>query len=75
VCVTGFQYPLFTVTAVTGKLGFTLYATIQKYLEITVKYQFYTLTLLPRINPLNPNVRNEVIICYPYTLSIEVVMS
>ena len=26
----------------------------------------------PRFNPLNPNIKIQILICYPYTFSIEV---
>ena len=73
----GVQKPSFKSVLLVGlgKARLKLYATIQKYLEVTVKYQSLTFTLLPRINPLiNPHVKILIFICYPHIFSIEVII-
>ena len=40
--------------------------TVQRYVLIR-----HGVFMQPRFNPLNPNIKIQILICYPYTFSIE----
>ena len=46
--------------------------TVQRYVLIRHGEQAWVF-MQPRFNPLNPNIKIQILICYPYTFSIEVV--